>query len=92
MEAKDYVDLINWDIEQKTEPPITMEFSRDEILKALEQPLKVPNHTQAIERTVPVLTESCKQKIGYTAHHRWILSVMASHKMVPKFNCKKHDP
>ena len=68
-----YVDLVDWRIEQKTEPPLTMSLSEDIIISALDKPLilpNFPNHTQAVERTVPVVTEACKQKVGYPARHR----------------------
>ena len=68
------MDLIDWEVEQKTEPPLTMSLSDDTILSAFETPLildNYPNHTQAVERTVPVVTESCLQKVGYTARHRY---------------------
>ena len=73
MKAKIYVDLVDWEKEQKTEPPLTMGLSEETILSALEKPLKLtsyPNHTQTVERTVPVVTESCTQKVGYSARHR----------------------
>ena len=73
IKAKIYVDLVDWEKEQKTEPPLTMGLSEETILSALEKPLKLssyPNHTQTVERTVPVVTESCTQKVGYSARHR----------------------
>ena len=68
-----YADLIDWELEQKTEPPLTMSMSEDILVSALERPLilaSYPNHTQAVERTVPIVTESCKQKLDYMARHR----------------------
>ena len=73
VQATIYVDLIKWEDEQKTEPPLTIALSKETILSAFEQPLMLPaypNHTQAVERNVPVVTESCKQKVGYSARHR----------------------
>ena len=92
IEATDYVDMIDWDIEQKTEPPLTMKLSREEIISARKQPLilpKYPCQTQNVERTVPVVTDSCLQKVGYSARHRWILSTLESRRLVPKFNTEK---
>jgi hypothetical protein len=73
LQAKIYVDLVDWSVEQKTEPPLTMKLSEDVILSAFEKPLLLPSypsHTQAVERTVPVVTAACQQKVGYTARHR----------------------
>ena len=72
-----YVDLVDWEVEQKTEPPLTMNLSDETIISALDNPLilkNYPNHTQAVERMVPVVTESCTQKVGYTGRHRYLLS------------------
>ena len=68
------MDLIDWETEQTTEPPLTMSLSDEVILSALEKPLILdfyPNHTQTVERTVKVVTESCLQKVGYVARHRY---------------------
>ena len=65
--------MIDWEEEQKTEPPLTMSLSEEIIISALDKRLilpSYPNHTQAVERTVPVVTEACKQKVGYLARHR----------------------
>ena len=54
--ANIYVDLINWDTEQKTEPPLTMQFSDEEILSALDTPMilpNFPNHIQSVEHIIP---------------------------------------
>ena len=61
-EAESYIELIDWSTEQKTEPPLTMKLTREQLLKALEEPLILPSypcHTQDVERVVPVVTESC---------------------------------
>ena len=92
--AKSYTDMIDWSKEQKTEPPLTIQMTQNEILESLEKPLKLPSypcHTQDVERLVPVVVESCIQKVGYAARHRWILSTMESRSLVPKFNSKKYD-
>ena len=94
LEAESYWHLVNWEQEQSTEPPLTMKMSKDEILRGLEEPIvlpKYPCHTQSVERTVPVVTESCLQKVGYTGRHQWILSTMESRGLVHSFNSKKDD-
>ena len=94
LEAESFWQLADWEQEQTTEPPLTMKMSNDEILKGLEEPIVLPNypcHTQSVERTVPVVTESCLQKIGYTGRHQWILSTMESRGLVHSFDSKKDD-
>ena len=64
--------MINWSDEQKFEPPLTKNMHKDEILKGFEKPIildSYPCHTQDMERVVPVVTESCIQKVGYISRH-----------------------
>ena len=71
-----------------------MKLSEDIIFSAFEMPLLLksyPSHTQTVERMVPVVTESCSQKVGYSARHRWILSTLESRKLCPKFDTKSDD-
>ena len=92
--AKSYTDMIDWSKEQKTEPPLTIQMTENEILESLEKPLKLPSypcHTQDVERLVPVVVESCIQKVGYAARHCWILSTMESRCLGPKTYSKKDD-
>ena len=89
-----YEDMINWSDEQKFEPPLTINMHKDEILKGFEQPIildSYPCHTQDVERVVPVVAESCLQKVGYISRHNWIISTMESRRLVPKFESKKQD-
>ena len=49
------------------------------ILSGLEESLELPSypcHTKDVERLVSVVTESCLQKVGYSARQGWILSTM----------------
>ena len=65
--AESYWQLINWEQEHTTEPPLTMKMSEEEIWKGIEEPIilpKYPCHSQTVERMVPVITESCLQKVG----------------------------
>ena len=65
--------MIDWESEPWTEPPLTMEFDLDTIMGVIESPLILlpyPNHTQAVERMVRVVTEVATQRAGYTGRHR----------------------
>ena len=69
-----YVDMIDWDQVEKTEPPLTMDMSEATILSAMANPLilpKYPNHTQGVERLIPVVTGACEKRAGFTARHRY---------------------
>lgn len=65
--AKEYYDLIPWDSIQLTEPPILKHLTVDELQKVISNPddvtaveniLKLPCHTQAVERAVKTVTET----------------------------------
>ena len=52
--ASRYTELINWEAEEITEPPLTAHLSDEDIHAILESPLQVQNypvHTQDVERT-----------------------------------------
>ena len=94
LEAQSYWQLVDWEKEQNTEPPLTMKMTKDEILRDLGEPNILPDypcHTQSVERKVPVVTESCLQKVGYTGRHQWILSTEQSRDLVHKFDSKKDE-
>ena len=93
-EAKNYFDLIDWESEPCTEPPLTIDMSLDTIMAAIGELLKLPpypNHTQAVERLVRVVCEVASKRVGYIARHRMILRLLESRGLVPKFNTKKDD-
>ena len=93
-QALNYFDLIDWENEPCTEPPLTMEYSLDSIMAIIGDPLTLPpypNHTQAVEKMVRVVTEVATKKAGYHARQRHILKLLESREMVPKFNTKNHD-
>ena len=74
-QALNYVDLIDWEEEPCTEPPLTIDFEGDTIMAAFQGPLRVPpypNHTQAVERMVRVVTEVATKRAGYAARHRCV--------------------
>ena len=94
LNAKSYDQLIDWEQVQSTEPPLTMKMCKEELLKGLEEPIRLPDypcHTQSVERTVPVVTESCLQKVGYSGRHQWILSTMESRDLVHTFQSKQDE-
>jgi hypothetical protein len=71
--ALNYFDMIDWESEPCTEPPLTMDMSLDDIMGAFTEPLRLPpypNNTQAVERMVRVVTEVAPNRVGFTARHR----------------------
>ena len=54
--------MLDWNKELKTEPPLISRFSDEEVTRILDNSLEVPdwcNHTQAVERAIKAVTESC---------------------------------
>ena len=71
-----------------------MHLSIEEVLDVITTPLVLPpypNHTQAVERMVRVVTEVATKRAGYSARHRLILNLLKSRTKVPQFNSKKDD-
>ena len=93
-EALNYFDLIDWDVEPCTEPHLTVDIDLDNILRVFNDPLSLPpfpNHTQAVERMVRVVTEVATKRVGFTGRHRLILQMLDSRNKVPTFNTKNDD-
>ena len=92
--AQYYFDLINWETEPCTEPPLTMDMDLNMVMSAMGAPLSLPafpNNTQAVERMVRVVSEAATRRVGHMARDGLILQLLESRKLVPKFNTKKDD-
>ena len=91
-QARTYHNMINWKLELKTKPPFIAKLSDEELLKILDLPLQLPkwsNHTQAVERGIKLVTESCTAVTGAIERDGYIRQRMHSRKLMPKFNTKK---
>ena len=80
-ESENYVGMINWDDAKITEPPLTTCMTDEMVNRCAQQRLQLPSfpcHTQAVERTVKVVTEAAVKHFGYESRHGWILNVMKS--------------
>jgi hypothetical protein len=90
--ASDLCGLIDWKQEAVTEPPLTRDMSNESIVCCKRIPLQIlqyPCHTQGVERTVQLVTQSAMNCIGETNRHGWILNVLQSRKQRPSFQSKK---
>ena len=86
--------MVDWEGLERTEPPLTMDLSEDTLLSVMANPLHLPsypNHTQGVERFMPVMEQACGQRVGFTARNRLILSLNKSKSLVPMFDTKKQD-
>jgi hypothetical protein len=96
-EATDYVDLINWQECNITEPPLTKHIS-DEDLKflvgsgeatpVLDFP-QFPCHTQAVERCVKLVTEASAAVCGAPARDGFIRARLEARRIMPLFDTKR---
>ena len=96
-EATDYVDLINWQECNITEPPLTKHIS-DEDLKLLvgsgeATPVldfpQFPCHTQAVERCVKLVTEASAAVCGAPARDGFIRARLEARRIMPLFDTKR---
>ena len=74
-QAQNYHSMINWTNELKTEPPYIASLSDLQLTDIIKTPLVVtkwPNHTQAVERGIKVMTEACTEVTGYSARDGYI--------------------
>lgn len=78
------------------EPPIIKNILHEQIQdlienggKAVLEFMKLPCHTQAVERSVKVVTEAAFSVYGKTTREKFIKRKLAARKVMPKFNTKK---
>ena len=93
--ATDYTELIDWQTCKLTEPPLTMTISDDDLQtlitnadeSAFEFP-RFPSHTQAVERSIKVVTEASMTVIGQTARDGLVRAKLAARKTMSEFETK----
>ena len=91
-DATDYDEVIMWDANEVTEPPLTMKLTDSEILNIIEVPLpvpKYPNHFQAVERIIKLVTEASGAVCGFDSRDGYIRSGMYSRQITPHLHSKK---
>ena len=93
--AKEYYNMINWKKCDITEPPLTKAIPIEDLTTFVEEyqegdePLfKFPAHTQAVERTVKLVTQTSTKVCGESQRNRRILTVISRRKEQPKFRTK----
>lgn len=94
IDANDLKHLINWPSEA-VEPPILRDVSENDIKLCAEDENKIvsmlskyPCHTQAVERTVKLVTEASRKVCGFEARDGYIRSSLTSRQIMAKFNTK----
>ena len=89
-----YTDMINWQEENVTEPPLTRGISSEEIdilirTKGQKEFPNLPCHTQAVERCVKLVTEASSLVCGDESRDGLILSRIESRQKMPNFETKR---
>jgi len=94
-EAKEYIDLIDWQMTALSEPPILANNSSDDIemfVACDDTPLldfpKYPCHTQAVERCVKLTTEASSSVCGVKSRDGFIRARLESRAIMPRFESK----
>lgn len=95
VDAKSYIDLINWQ-ETNFDPPILKNQTNDELIQIIEKKgdetmlfLRLPCHTQAVERSVKIVTEAAMSACDKKARDGIIHAKIASRKAMPKFDSRQ---
>ena len=91
----DYVNIIDWQSIEVTEPPILANMSECELeqyvasgdIPKVNFP-KFPCHTQAVERCVKLVTEASAAVCGQKSRDGFIHVRLESRHIMPKFNTK----
>lgn len=95
LNALSYIDLIDWQ-QNIYEPPILINISDEQLQDLIENGedavlefMRLPCHTQAVERSVKVVTEAALSVCDKARREGFIKSKLASRKLMPKFETKK---
>ncbi|GBL80377.1 hypothetical protein AVEN_92284-1 [Araneus ventricosus] len=93
----DYVDLFDWQACNVTPSTVLKHISCHELLKMIQDDvpmddwdfIKLPSHTQAVERIVKHVTEACRKRVGPQNRDGFIRATLESIKQMPQFESKK---
>ena len=92
--ADNYDELVNWQDYQRTEPPMMMNITNEEIDIAIETGQRwtldnFPCHTQAVERHVKLVTEAAAAVCGELRRDGYVRAKLLSRSIIPHFDVKK---
>lgn len=91
-EASTVDQMIDWEKENVTEPPLLRDLDDERLRSIAEAPLELapyPVHTQAVERAVKIVTTACAKVHGEVARHSYICAKLKHRRALPSFNCKQ---
>lgn len=94
-DANSYIDLINWQ-QNYFDPPILGHITNQEINEVIESQgdlnliyLRLPCQTQAVERSVKIMTEASMSLCDKKSREGLIRAKLASRKLMPQFDSKQ---
>ena len=85
--------MIEWETSIITEPTFTKLHSKEMLLSSVSTHIEIPGHpchTQAVERTIQLITKTSASVIGEEARHVLILGTLTSREEMSAFESKKH--
>ena len=90
--ANHTTEIIDWDLETISEPPLTYKLSTQalieiEVEKLTIKPYKV--HTQSVERAVKLVTQASISVYGPEARDGFVKATVLSRRIMPKLTSKK---
>lgn len=90
-DAQEWDDIINWDSVQVTEPPLTIQLTNEDLLKIKDVPLAFtyPNHTQAVERCIKLVSDASQSVYGFDSRDGFIRARVESRCLMPGLDTKK---
>ena len=88
-----WTDLIYLSVNGVCEPPLTLDFSDNELQNSLLTGEKInlpdfPSHSQGVERAVKLVTEAFQSMYGFEARHQHILANVLCQQLRPVFSSK----
>jgi hypothetical protein len=94
LNAPSYEKMIQWDRDAITEPPLTKHLTTADLKHALLTGeelafAELPNHTQSVERTVKLVTETAAKYFGHDRRHGAIATTMKARDAMKDFNSKQ---
>ena len=88
--ARNYVNMIDWDLSTFSEPTVTKKLSDDDLRKAFAAPLDLPKHpNNSVERAIRQVSEACHQVYGQESRHELVLSKQAAREERPAYEANK---
>ena len=85
-------ELIYWELETITEPPLTYKLSTQDLIEVEAVKLKIKPykvHTQSVERAVKLVTQASISVYGPEARDGFVKATVLSRRIMPKLNSKK---